>query len=174
MDGASFDRMATRFGKRHSRRALAVGLGAAGASRIAPGHAQVESQARIPSTCRDFSISGGRSPRENFNYDDDMRITLTRQNGQRTVLLRDNDGEIGQGNEDVPAIRFSARVGDELKIVVRDRQAPCFSMEPLFLHCCTNAACLGSRASRRIAKRIKRTCPDPWRRRVFFNETIEI
>ncbi len=174
MDGATFDRLTKKLGQRHSRRSVAAGIGLLGATGAAAGTAQIEADQRFPESCRNFAISGSRDPREDFNYDDDMRIVLIPRRGRREVLLNDRDGEIGQGNEDVDPIVFRAEIGDELKITVRDRQPDCYSMEALFLHCCRESTCQTSRASRRIAKRIRRTCPRNWRPQVFFNETIVI
>ncbi len=174
MDGATFDRFAKQLGKRVSRRSIALGVGLLSASGAVSGRAQVEAQARLPSNCSHFSISGGRrNPREKFNYDDDMKITLIRQNGQREVLLDDEDEMIGIGGQDVKSIRFKAEIGEELKIVARDAQPDCFSIEKMFLHCCKNARCKRSVASREIV-RVREKCGHTQPQGVFFREVIVI
>lgn len=175
MDGATFDRITKQLGQRVSRRSMALGVGLLSAVTVATGRAQVESQARLPTNCRHFSISGrGRNPREDFNYDDDMTITLIRQNGQRETLLDDDDGTIGEGGQDVKAIRFKAEIGDELKIVAIDAKVDCFSIEKMFLHCCKNARCKRSVASRQIVDPIRANCGHSTPQGVFFREVIVI
>jgi hypothetical protein len=187
MDGATFDRIVKQMSRRRTRRqALAVGVTgmAAGVTLTGPSArdavAQLEAFAdtnrlEFPNGCEHFAISGSRRrPKANFNYDDDMTITLIRGNGERRTLLKDHDGEIGVGGEDVPAIKFEANDGDELKIVARDRQPCCYSLEPMYIHCCTNKRCKNSREAIRLTKGVKRTEPNNWKKRVFFRETYDI
>ncbi|MDQ3692390.1 MAG: hypothetical protein M3464_02010 [Chloroflexota bacterium] len=174
MDGATFDQITKTLGQRASRRSMALGVGLLSVTTVATGRAQVEAQGRLPANCRHFSISGSkRNPRENFNYDDDMKITLIRQNGEREDLLDDEDGVIGIGGRDVKAIRFKAVIGEELKIVARDSKEPCYSIEKMFLHCCKNSRCKRSAASREIV-RVREKCGRTEPKGVFFREVIDI
>jgi hypothetical protein len=172
VDGTTFDKLAKRLHRTTSRRS-ALALAAAGLGGLASVRT---ARAAFPASCRHFAISGSRNIRKNFIYDDDMAITLIRRNGERETLLRDRDGKIGVGNDSVAPLKFSARPGDWIRIVARDRTGNCYSMEDLVLHCCTNRQCRESRDSKRLTAGVREKCfdADKWKTRVFFNELFKI
>lgn len=171
MDGKAFDRLAKRLGASTTRRAALGSSLALVAGVVTKGRAGA-----LPASCRHFAISGSRSIRKNFIYDDDLSISLIRRTGGRSWLLRDRDGLIGIDNESVAPIKFSARAGDFLRITARDHTATCYSLEDLFLHCCTNRQCRTSRQSVLLTRGVKEKCFDAeeWEEGTFFSELIKI
>ena len=172
MDNSKFDQLARRLSRRGALGAVTAGvLGGVlgiGAAR--------EAQAAFPRDCRYFAISGGEGIRDRFIYDDDMTITLIKENGDRVSILRDNDGMIGKNGHSVARKTFEARRGDEIRVTARDRTANCRSMSPLYLHCCTTSTCSVSRENQRLTSGYAERCTSmrTWRPSVFFNEVWTI
>jgi hypothetical protein len=76
--------------------------------------------------CEEWILSGGEDPAALIHVDDDLRVDL---NGD--TIFNDQDTFADQH----PPIAFAAAVGDELRVVATDKQPPCRSLSPLWLHC---------------------------------------
>jgi hypothetical protein len=76
--------------------------------------------------CTEWILSGGEDPTALIHVDDDLRVDL---NGDTIFDDQDNFAD------DHPPIAFAAAVGDELHVVATDKQTPCRSLSPLWLHC---------------------------------------
>jgi hypothetical protein len=76
--------------------------------------------------CTEWILSGGEDPAAPISVDDDLRVDL---NGDTIFNDQDNFAD------NHPPIAFPAAVGDELRVVATDKQQPCRSLSPLWLHC---------------------------------------
>jgi hypothetical protein len=79
-----------------------------------------------PTTCENWILSGGPSPSDMINVDDDLRITA---NG--VIIINDNDFKASQIAPKV----FNAPSGSFLQIRAIDQAGPCRSLSPLWVHC---------------------------------------
>jgi hypothetical protein len=85
-----------------------------------------------PVTCTRWALSGGPSPSDPIQADDDLVITINTTFGDGEHLIVDDSSH---RSEPLAApIEFEAQVGDVLHVRARD-WGGCRSLSPLWLHC---------------------------------------
>lgn len=170
MDGYQFDELGREQGARATRRgALGIvagfaGLGIAGLARLGDAGARKKKKKgkRKPVGCRVWVLAGEADPNgpdAHIRVDDDLTVSV---NGQ--VVARNNDGQFSE----VGPYIFSAKAGDQLRIVATDVGPGWHELDPLFLRCASGGS------ARKLSDGFTRTesFPDP--AGTFFDETFTI
>lgn len=120
MEREAFDRLARAFGRAGSRRA-ALGLAIGGIAAALRGE-RVEAAA-FDRDCTRFIISAGTDPDDKFRHvDDDLTIELVRKGKRKPKsLVTDTNGTPnGEDGRHIKPVKFRARVGDRIRIAVRN------------------------------------------------------
>ena len=145
MNASAFDDLAQACAAASRRRALKLaaatlfgGLAAAAARRGSTLVAQEGAPAATPvaevpldpavdsGACTEFLLSGGSSPGDPIQVDDDLTVYLN-----DNVIFHDGDGSTNV----MPPLPFQAVAGDQLTVVARDATACGRKIGALWLHC---------------------------------------
>ena len=170
MDRHRFDDIRRVLDTRASRRgafgvvAGAAGLGASGLAWLGDAGARKKGkkQKKKSAVCRRWVLTGKADPNGSatqLRVDDDITIFV---NG--LVVARDDDQEFSE----VGPFTFSARRGDQLRMVAIDTGAGWYELDPLYLRCAR-----GGKA-RKLSDGFPRTESDPDPVGTFFDETFTI
>ena len=103
-------------------------------------------------------LSGGPSPTDPLSVDDDMYVYL---NGN-PILVNNDDFAT-----ELDPVSFTARDGDQLRIVAENDVDPCLSMSPLYLHSTSDGT------SYQLSEGVEEDCTSA-SLGVFYDETFTI
>jgi hypothetical protein len=124
--------------------------------------------------CRRFIITAGPSRDDRFQHtDDDLLIEVIPKGGgaAKVVFEDDNDRPNGDSGEHLRVAPFTARVGDQVRIVARNEVAGGCELDEIWLHCIEGRGGKVQLTDRILPEDCR---PDANRIGVFFESTLRI
>jgi hypothetical protein len=139
MAQTGIDDLARALAGPRSRRHMLVAIGTAVLSwRAGPVRAAKDKNESFSRSCRRFTISAGPDQNDRFRHiDDDLMIELLPKRGGRLEVIfnDDNDSPNGPDGSHPKVEKFSARVGDRIRIIARNEVAGGCELDEIWLHC---------------------------------------
>ena len=149
MQPTRIDLLARAIARPHSRRQALRAVSAvifwtiaphAGAQRERAGRAQrgARGVSGFPRRCRHFIIAAGPNRNDRFEHtDDDLLIEVIPRKGgaAKVVFDDDNNSPNGDDGEHLSVDPFTARVGDQIRIVARNEVVGGCELDEIWLHC---------------------------------------